>query len=582
MSDFTVNKIKSRAVVKVRGGKTYNFDVAAIQLRFELNSIPTCTLSLPVGRDAANVNEVATIHEAVQDMTIQAEVEVFCEGQHRADSRGTTEFGMFPPGEFRVFRGYVIGTGWRRGVQQAQFTLHCIHWLVDLNFSSPLTRSTHPINPNIWFFPAGFGGGRAGAVLEGNFVGNTIPAEFFTDDVLDDFWAADAGQQGILGFFKALSSDDRFNYTALEDQGIGAGDNGLPNSDPLINGEALRALQRFEPVPDGEYVLGVPLPLEAGAWGEHAAANMTVHMGTEAMNGIETMTLWDKLSGQLHADFMYSIVPLVDKALIVPYVPGLRNPFHRTILADDYESIELHGDMPRPLRAVMCFVHMSSFSGAAISQANPINYADAGGVFDNPENKDGMILFKHMPLWLSIVQGFGHAGSSTPVSSTVRTATAVNAGVASPAPQAAKIVKDATPLWNKYAQTVYVHETLKNRQGTVSGPARFDIAPGSLIRIEAAEDRFVLQALEQQPTFYRATVLSITTIIDSEGQRAGTTLHLAHIRTEAENMSGAYSVDRHPFWKTKWAGCVLVEHPAFGQQTTKEVPPPEPDPAAGA
>jgi hypothetical protein len=564
MADFTSNKFLLWAEVTIpTTGDVFNFDILAFNHSYELNGIPTCTLAIPAGRDANATQDVATIHLAISQLQIQAKVSVWCQATHLDDSIGPTPFGTWPECPFKVFQGYVIGLGWRRGTQQAQYTLHCLHWLVDLNFSSCISANTTPTTPNEWYFPAGFGGNGAGQVAGTHFVGSTLPFEFFNpaEVVLDDLWAAGnpVGSKGILGFYSKLAKQNRFNYNLLAVAAAGVGDNPLPDGGPQENGEALRAFALFEPL-NGGYNFGVPLTFDRTAWGVWstlAPDNIVTHLSREGMNA-STSTIWDILTGRLHADFMYAVVPLVDKALIVPFTPGLSSMYHRTIYVDDYYSAELHADMPRPLRSVIVACQRGSIYGQSTA-----TIAGVGGIFDNPINKDGLILFKSGPAWLTSMKGDAHAAKVTPYVNTVRTVASPAAGVDSDQPAPAVIVADAKAIWNGFAQCLYVYEVLKNRQGVITGPVRFDIAPGSIVRVEAAEDCFVNDVIGTTNTFYRAAVLRVTTQIDSVSQQASTTLHLAHLRTEAENASPAYSVQRHPFYTKRWAGCALIDDPAF-------------------
>lgn len=143
------------------------------------------------------------------------------------------------------------------------------------------------------------------------------------------------------------------------------------------------------------------------------------------------------------------------------------------------------------------------------------------------------------------------------------------------------ILGNAQPVWDLYARTLYIHEVLKNRQATISGPVRFDIAPGSQVMLETTEDKFVKEILYPGSvtdpcnfgfqTFYWASVLRVSTIIDCQNMRASTNFHLAHFRDEAENRDSGTSIASHPLWQAcRWAGCVLVQDAAFAPLATKE------------
>jgi hypothetical protein len=178
-------------------------------------------------------------------------------------------------------------------------------------------------------------------------------------------------------------------------------------------------LRRFEPnasyngITESGYVQGVPLKLTDN--GDNNGANASAiakAIGTESIDGSRTVTLWDKLAGPLHSDFMYSVVPLVEKALVVPFVPGLADEddtyVHRTIYTRDYQSIDYSIQMPRPLRGVGVIMGWGNMAGAGLSKDPHVSYSSFGGYFDksiivgaDPRYKEGLIMFKHGPTWLS-------------------------------------------------------------------------------------------------------------------------------------------------------------------------------------
>jgi hypothetical protein len=140
--------------------------------------------------------------------------------------------------------------------------------------------------------------------------------------------------------------------------------------------------------------------------------------------------------------------------------------------------------------------------------------------------------------------------------------------------QATPFANDLAALLDRYAHSLYCIEAIKGRQGTLSGPLRFDIAPGSTVRVEGASEAFIPGDQLGMPYF--ATVLRTTFVLDAESGQAGAAFHLAHIRNAAENFEDATSVPKHPLWDAaSFAGCVLTE---CGAGTSTPPPPPLPTP----
>ena len=98
-------------------------------------------------------------------------------------------------------------------------------------------------------------------------------------------------------------------------------------------------------------------------------------------------------------------------------------------------------------------------------------------------------------------------------------------------------------------------EMLRGNTAELSGKLRFDIAPGSCVRIEGKGERFVEEDETAVPLY--ASVYRTTIVINSENQRAGTTFALAHVRTEAENGDPRCAIDKPPLYKEPWRGAAL-------------------------
>ncbi len=268
---------------------------------------------------------------------------------------------------------------------------------------------------------------------------------------------------------------------------------------------------------------------------------------------------------------------------------------HRVLQTSEYESIDLQATLPRPLRAVGITIGHGDNAGGSTSLNVPANYTGFGGWFDKmvPGNdldlkppgaatlpdaryKEGLIMFKEGTKWLSnFVSNHAYTPRSTGIEGTLRTSADPDAGEDPVHPEPKNLLNSAKPVWDLYARAVYIHEVLKNRQGTISGPVRFDIAPGSTIKVEATEDKFVKHVVFEDIQsdkeceskyfkYYWCSVLRVSTTIDCQNMKAATNFYVAHFRNRDENKDVATAIGRHPLWqKCSWAGCVLWEDDAF-------------------
>ena len=102
----------------------------------------------------------------------------------------------------------------------------------------------------------------------------------------------------------------------------------------------------------------------------------------------------------------------------------------------------------------------------------------------------------------------------------------------------------------RFAHHWYKMELLGQRYGELSGKLRFDIAPGSVVRI-------ALPTTEIESDGHMiAAVTSVSYVINAERAAAGTSFTLSYIRTEDEDKDEQISHDYAPLFKecTKWHG----------------------------
>lgn len=603
-------------------------DLLSVSTEFELNAIPTCQVNVAIGRRADDVTKASAIHYYIDDLKLQLPATVWCRAMSGDSSAGEDAVAEdWPEEKFKIFEGYVTGSGFRRTSQGADLPLALTHWLTDLNFSSAVSKQAHPQNAAQFFYQAKFtidakmsGGGTLSAFPV--MVSPQLAMPYFnTSVIINDFWGGSKivngkGQRvpsGLKDWLLSFTRTDRINASQIKNLATGA----TGELKPAQNWEACRALARFEP--DAEwlmntesgYVLGVPLAMDdLGQLNYFIANTIGQEIGIETLDAYSNVTFWDKLAGQFHANYMFSIVPLVEKALVVPFVPGLSSGdsedlVHRTIQTSEIDSVDLQAVMPRPLRAVGVVMGRQMEAGGSTSLTRPAQYASFGGWFDkmaidpindtdlnpggvapgpkDPRYKEGLIMFKDGPRWMSnFVSNYLYTTKSVGTN-TGKTINGLDGGVKPDVAEPRIILKDARPVWDLFARSLYIHEVLKNRQGTVTGPVRFDIAPGSSVKIEATEDKFVKHVVfggiqnseecnQKYFKFFWGAVLRVSTVIDCQNMKAFTSLWIAHIRDRKENKDPATAIGRHPLWqKCRWAGCVMVQTTGnvFGTPATK-------------
>ena len=523
-------------------------DLVNTSLAYEMNRIPQGIATLPVGRKLPGLDP-STAHDVAKGKQVQVPIKVFLE----AEPVSSDADAITPSGTYTLFDGFVTGIGYRRGTNRYQLAVQMTHWLSGLNFASALAESSHPHNPAHFSFNAAIADPGAGGGLKHFHARTMAQGKFTVAAIQADLWG-----EGIKKWFQDLTSIDRLNVRELGANGNDAG-----------GGEAAAALERFSD--------RAKLPLDlAGADAQAVARAITGDISVSTLDpannnhllSMANVTLWDKLVGDLGPTYMFSVIPLPESAMVVPFIPGLREFWKPggeaggdfTVRARDLDFVDMNSKLPRALRALGLFAGRGFISGANLKPNDYWNKPHIGGMYEARD--DGLVMFKNSPRWLSesvypplyskkttTADGGAHADGVHP-----------GGGEAPEGPTPREIREKSESLLNNMAQALYANEILKGRYGQISGSVRFDICPGSTISIEGAHERFIVGTSPVGENRY-ATVLRTDLYFDAESfpSRAGTGFSLAHIRSEDENESDDTSVEKHPLYTEKFPGFYLIE-----------------------
>lgn len=557
--DFELLDVDCHAILRmpVVGGSitsyvSHRLPVVSVQAHFLLNGIPTAEVQVAAGRDA-HTDEVARIHYLVKDLSVYVPIQLWL--RVRSLDRSTDAFlERWPRTHFVLFEGYVTGIGSDTSFGRHRLVLSCTHWLCDLAFSSAVSRTSAPDNPSGVSFGAAFRNLTAGGATDPAYWTTGAHAAIFsTANLTEDFWA-----KALAPWLANLCAHDRFVLRAA-----GAG------SSTDVNYEALRALMNFEgadPANPGVYTFGVPLDLTAdGRVTSLLARSISASMSRITADSVATTTIWDLLSGDMTGQFLFAVVPMIRRALVVPVVPGLRRIWW-TVRPGEYDGIQTDCTVTRPLRgvAIEAPVHLGGGSSLAVpGQQGAL--PGVAGYFEpaDPRHKKGMFLLRRAPAWTwATSPAFNAAAAAAPTA--VKGAAAAPGG-GTPVPDAAKHdarFGDLRSFWDDYARLLYVTERLRGRQASMRTRFRLDVAPGSSLAVDLASDPFVREALgpglKDANTVY-GHVTRVSLILDAEAQQAFTLLQLSHLRTKTENEEDATSIEAHPYFGTPWAGAPLAD-----------------------
>lgn len=515
------------------------YEVTQFTTSFALNEIPQAQCLLAIGRLArGQADQKARIHKEAKNLLQMKKARVLFAPREEYRPDGT----KWPGGQAVIFEGYFTGFAYRKISGKTHVIANLVHWLVDLAFSSALTNNGHVANPTQLNVAAvmeapGRGGAGAGETI---FISSLVPHAVLVTEIGTDLW------KGIKQLFCGLANFDTHPTGPVGECG--------GNGQFFKNDRAIRALEKIEgPSADCglAYDYGVPLVLDTAGLEGIIEEGVAQEIGGELIEAYAGSTFWDKLVVGFCRMFGMAVVPQAERALVIADIPSYRSAFWKQIGPNEYEAFDISAILDRPLRAVGVFNMYGSPTGAsAPGKPEPITIGGCH-VEDSVSAADGMIQYIAPEGWLAKIQSsLGYAADTSGVRSEQPSRTATNP-VDPPKPRdpaQSTYGANLNKLYQRYAHMVYLANTLRGRHGTLSGILRFDVAPGSNLKILASTEKFI-GGEDDLATTIHAQVARVTITINAEAGMAGTTFAMTHVRTEAENKVDRTSTLRHPLFK---------------------------------
>lgn len=550
-------KAKNYAYADLSGNRTLYleiegaiYEVIQYTASFALNEIPKATVLVAAGRDARSQGAAvkAVIHKTGIQLSQMKRARVYFQPTGEWDTSGKEW-----PEQEMIFDGYYVGLAYRKSSGKLQAVIHLVHWLIDLSFTSTLSKNMHPSNPTSLVAPAVAEATQgAGAGGQPVYVSHHIGHETIKDKVRTDLWS------GIKTMLCELAGLDRFELLC-NDTGLGSGDK-------KKNDRALKALSRIQG-PSAKCDLaydtfGKPLKMQTEGVplvSEAVADSVT----QQTLQSYAHTTFWDTIIGQFCPMFNLAIVPRVDDAIVIADTPALQwkpgGAFSKSVGPDDWDSVDITGMISRPLQAVGVYGDYESLTGWETTEVGKSGNVCIGGHYavDAEEASDGMFLIVKSPPWLRTVCHTGvYAGNSTGIKLREKVSPTT---VETPG----EIIPGLRKLYNRYAKTVYVANMLRGRSASITGKMRFDIAPGCVIQILPKPELF-LEGVDELATTIYAHVTRVTININAEASLCGTSFQCTHVRTEHENTLDRTMVTEHPLFGTDiFKGAPLINNWGF-------------------
>ena len=514
-------------------GAGYFGDIISVSATFALNTIPTASLVLGIGYNSVT-GKPATIHDVRDKIQARDSISVFLE-VIPADAGDKTKIRA---ATYKIFEGFVVGIGYQRSHTHANYVLNLVHWLDDLNNSTALNGDWLPGAPADYASAALTTTLNSGATT----VLGAVPAFEFPSvarSASEDLWAKviTPACQKLAGY------SPRTNL-------LGTAEN---------NSAALAALARMPGAAGAGGKYYRPLELRVPPDTTNMDKSLNEYFTKVFSDPSAQNSFWAKIVTELAPDFLFAISPAVDWALPIPVCSGLRwQPGGKVIAATDYNYASFNANMSQIIEAVHIIYPLGSSMNTSseatkANAAQPNSYMRLYASYPPPEvisdnkQKRGLKLFKQPPPWLNGLD-------ASALMALYSSQTLVLTAGASP-PTAAALpglvnttidaVEKAKSVVADFAQQMYCNEVLQQRVGELSGALRFDIAPGSIVKIMTP-----LRDAATNDDHVIASVMAVSYVINAERATAGTSFTVAHTKTPAESVNEFYSVPRPPLYGT--------------------------------
>jgi len=540
MTELNPNYVHAKFKIEATiGGINFDNDIVAMSASFPLNTIPTASLTVAVGHDArSGRNKKAKIHEAKENLQPRDKVEVWLTITPTA---GRTE--KMENGRIKIFEGFLVSIGYQRSHNSANYVIHVVHWLDDLNNSSALNGKWFPNAPFLMAQNAAF---EALQTSDGN-VWSPVPIidaneQIITEsNISQNLWG-----DVIKPIFKTMA--------------------GWKTSSNDPNDAALKALERM-PAEAPSFAGSAKLSLDISGVGLNAEMSIRQALTKDSAESFAYTTFWSTLVGDYASQFFFAVSPCIDKAYVIPFFGGLKfnGSDKLTIHADDYSYANFNATMHQLIENVTVFwpaqmdpmLHLGGDMQSSDKFSTPSGQWPDVGTAQQP--RQGLKLFKDLPSWLANTSPWpimcgpttGEGGKRPGDCLAPQTGESnLPAGWKKPAELADAMYNE---VCTRFAKHFYHTEFLSQRYGELSGKLRFDIAPGSIVKIKLPDTE-----LDNTGDLI-AAVTKVSYAINAERALAGTAFDLSYIRTEKEdNKTGKITQETAPLYKgQKWPGYTL-------------------------
>lgn len=544
-------KLAERTKFKIKiefleSGITLQDEVVAISCAFALNSLPVANATIACGKNV-KTNEPSKIHGALEQFIIREAVRISLYVDAERVDGGDEIVGIYGMNKnwSVIFEGYYAGVGYQRAYNSANYTLQFFHWLDDLACSSALNGSWHPGVPHDLAQAAetdhALGGGGGGF---SSFIPLADPQRqiITPPNIKKDLW-----EEVIKKLYENLACRE-----------LGEQLGGPSNCDDVNKANNAAAKKALEKIP-GEAPEKSKLALKIDGLNDDTLEWAAITAISKIIaNNISYSSFWSKLIGEFATEFMFAVSPAATYANVIPYFGGLNKEWV-VLKAEEYSYSSFSHTLSTFLNSIEI----------RFSQSNTSSVWPSGGVTPSvsyyrplarypaePEAR-GQVVVKEPPLWVSNTIPSALYG---PLSTGIQKKPSDSAEGDDSTPGATKKPAETeqdlhgSEIVQNYAEHWYKTEILNQRRGELSGKLRFDIAPGSIVKIETPAEKIDLEPEEKY-----GVVVQVSFIIDAQKNQAGTSFALSNLRTTTENANPLLTAEKPPLYEEAWRGGPLVK-----------------------
>lgn len=546
-------------------------NLSACVVSYALNSIPSASVTFALGTTTTGGDYKKTFQQLLDAVAVRPKKAQIWVTEDEGTRKSVT----------KVFEGNTGGFGWVRSGTETSLILQLRHWLHWLHAASALTTAMHPAST----------GDFSRAATE------TVRLDSLNLDTGNQRagWVDSRGKP--LDVTAAVTADiwGKLIHPFLTDivNSRQVATHPLATENAYLEQEVKAALAKTNLPPTRNLVgVGTSAPPLALAFlssantprigKEATAARVFMAIQQMAKSNFHQTTLWAKIVGDFAQQFLFDVVPMVDKAFIVPGIGSYRYKYIKTIALSEQQNVELSGEISQYIRGVVLPFNSEVDTGIRDKSALPF-FVFSRAYATYMSHLPGSLLFVPPPFWLANVSGHvsnaaeGQAVSPDPngamppkpVGTTMDEQPAPVPPVDKPAMQIAQALRDNRSMANAWAHQVFNNELLKTRTGTVVTQPRFDIAPGSHVRI-ALPKELQLQiddsgdvAAAAERNYLFAKVVQTVVAFDSQKQQASTTFVLSHCRTSAEDKLDDFSIIEPALYNKGWIGGPISEPSSY-------------------